>query len=405
MAADPDDRLLRALGLPALVGLGMGAIVGAGIYVLVGEVAGHAGAGTPLAFLLAGLLALPTAFSYAELAARMPEAAGAAAYVRAGLASPLAGRIAGLAVALTALLAIAAIARGAESYLARFVPLPPGVGAGGLIVLATAIALYGVRETALVAGLSTAVEIGGLLYVCLAGVMAVADGTAAAPAPAAWFAGIEAGAVFGGAFVAFFAFLGFEVLANMGEEARDTRRALPLAILLSIVLSSLLYVAVAAAAVLAIGADRLAASEAPLAEVVAAWTAGHPEVLAAIALAAIANGVLIEIALLSRVLYGMARRGWLPGPLARVHDRRRTPTVATLSAGAVALVLAVSFPVGTLAGWTSTATLLLFVAVNLALWRLHRTDPRPDLAFRPPRWLPPFAALCSAALLGGQFLG
>jgi amino acid transporter len=130
-----------------------------------------------------------------------------------------------------------------------------------------------------------------------------------------------------------------------------------------------------------------------------------PRALSAIALVAIANGVLIETVMLGRLLYGMARRGWLPGALAEVNPLTRTPVRTTLLAGVVIFSLAVTVPFVHLVIATSTITLVVFLAVDLALMRLHRARERADLKIRVPRFIPYAAALSCLALLAVQFLG
>jgi amino acid transporter len=397
-------ELRRALGLPLLLFYGLGTIVGAGIYVAIGEVVGRAGSAAPLAFLLAGVLAGLTGLSYAELAARHPEAAGAAAYVQAAFGDARLSRVTGFVTIAVGVLTAASVARGAVGYIQQFAAVPEALGAALVVVLFTAVASLGVRDSVASAAVLTVLEIAGLLAVAGIGLALALSGTvdlaALLPAPGALWPGVPAGA-----FVAFFAFLGFETLANMAEEARDVGRTLPRAILLSIVLSTLLYVAVVAAAVLAVPGDALGRSAAPLCLVLA--RAGLPcePVFSAVALAAIGNGVLIEIMMVARLLYGMARRGWLPHRLGAVTGVTRIPLRATLVAGGAVLLVAVAIGFGALVSLSSALILVVFVAANLALMRLQRRAPRPGLAFRAPRWTPPLAVLASVALIGAALLG
>ncbi len=395
--------LRRALGLPLLVFFGLGTIVGAGIYVLVGEIARLAGVGAPVAFALAGGLAALVGLCYAELAVRFPEAAGAAAYVREGFGSDALSRLVGLAVAAVAVVGAASIARGAAGYIRFFVDVPTWAAAGATIVLFTLIACREVRESLSVAALMTAIEIGGLLLVVAAGVSATLESGPQPGATAGALPGIST--LLGGAFVAFFAFMGFESLAMMAEESRETGRTLPRAILLSIALAGLLYVLVAGVAVLAVPVERLAASPRPLGDVIAAAGWRLETVLAGIAVVATVNGVLIEIVMLARLGYGMARRGWLPSWLARIHPRTRTPVRATAVAGGLILLFATALPFQTLVAATSTITLSVFLAVSLSLWRIKRRRPMPDLPFRAPGWVPPAAAASTVVLTAAAYLG
>lgn len=395
--------LRRVLGTPLLIFYGLGVIIGAGIYVLVGTVIGAAGAAAPWAFVLAGALAGLTGLSYAELAVRFPEAAGAAAYVKEAFGSDRLSQLTGLAVAAVVVVSTASIARGSIGYVQVFLPLPGAAIAGGVVLLFTAVACLGVRESVGMAAVMTAIEVGGLLLVLAAGWQLLGGAPVrldelVPAAPAAWAALVS------GAFLAFFAFIGFENLANMAEEARDPERSLPRAILASLGISAVLYAAVTAVAILAVPAAELAASAAPLLLMArhAAWFS--PEVFSAIAIVAVANGVLIEIVMLGRLLYGMARRGLLPRALGAVASRQRTPVRATILGGAVIFVLTVTLPFVSLVVVSSTITLLVFAVVNVALWRLQTLRPRSS-GFRVPRAIPPIAAVANVALAAAQLLG
>lgn len=396
---DHDPPVLpRTLGLALLVLYGLGVIIGAGIYVLIGTVVAAAGMAAPLSFVGAGVVAALTGLSYAELSTRFPEAAGAPVYVRHGFGSDRLSQATGVALAAILAIGAATIARGSAGYVHALLPeLPDGVFGALVVVAFTAIACLPVRESVGIAALITVVEVGGLLFV-------VAIGTPSLAAlPAHFVEMMPTGAtgwlgVASGAYLAFFAFIGFENFANMAEEAKNPARTLPRAILLSIALSTALYAAVAIVAVLAVPLDRLIAAHAPLlllaedAAPAAAW------VFLPIALFAIANGVLIELLVLARLLFGMARRGWLPAGLAVVSRRQQSPMRATLVGGAIVLALTVLFDVSALARLTSAVTLLVFALVNAALWRLHRIAPDHAGTIRVPRWIPPVAMVANLML-------
>jgi amino acid transporter len=197
--------------------------------------------------------------------------------------------------------------------------------------------------------------------------------------------------VVAGGFIAFFAFVGFETLANLAEEVTEPRRTLPRGIIGAIAASLILYLAVATAAVLA---DSTTAS--PLLEV---FSGTGTALFAAVAGISVANGVLIDIITLARLFYGTARSGRFAAALGQVHPRTQTPVQATLLAGTVVLLTALFLPFTSLLVLANTVTLAVFVAVDLALWRLHRRRLPPGDDFRVPRWLPPGAAALSLALM------
>lgn len=389
-------RLKRSLGLGLLVLYGVGIIIGAGIYVLTGQVAGAAGMGAPLSFLLAGLLAVPTAISFAELSARHPEASGQAAYADNAFKNSLLSRCVGFAIVAVGILAAASIARGCAAYLTGLLPvIPIAAGSALIVILFTAVACLAVANSVAAAAIMTVIEIGGLLYVISAGLYQTHDYSP----PAFVF---EPDAIASGAFIAMFAFLGFEALANMAEETLDPGKTLPRAILLSLGIATTLYVIVAYVAVNVAPLDVLSNSPTPLLDVVISSPIGNATLFSIIALTATSNGVLIEILMVSRMMYGMADRGWLPHQLAHVWLRTHAPVRTTLITGVILLALVIPFDVAELAAAASNVLLSIFIVTNLALMRLHHREPRPDLAIRAPRWIPPLGAIGAAGLLAAQ---
>jgi APA family basic amino acid/polyamine antiporter len=381
------------LTLWPLIFYGLEGIVGAGIYVAIGAVMERAGAATPLAFLLAGVAAAATGLCYAELAGRYPEASGAVSYVRHGFGSDRLALLTGVLMTLSVAVAAASIARGAVHYLVVLVPLPATVLIVVQVAGFTAIAALGVRASVGLAAALGLVEVAGLIAATIAGLWTAPEYhmTGMIPETLMGWRG-----VMGGAFIAFFAFIGFETLANLAEEVRDPHRTLPRGILGAVGASVLIYLMVAIAVVLA---DSPAAS--PL---LGLFTERGAAVFAAVAALAVANGVLVHIITLARLFYGMARQGQLPAILARVHRRTQTPVRATLLAGAIVFVTALFVPFEQLLILTNAATLAVFVLVDLALWRVQRTRSRPVASMSVPRGIPPFAAAISLALIAVELL-
>ena len=396
-ASATKPALRRVLGTPLLILYGLGIIIGAGIYVLVGSVVGAAGTLAPWSFVLAGILAMLTGLSYAELAVRFPEAAGAAAFVKEASGSDLLSRLTGLAVAAVVIVSTASIARGSIGYVQAFVALPDPLIAGAIVILFTVVACLGVQQSVGLAAVMTLIEIGGLVLVIMAGAPALLSlperlSELMPDADIPTWIGISVGA-----FLAFFAFIGFENLANMAEEARSPERSLPRAILMSLGISTLFYAVISVVVVMALPLETSTASSAPLLLVAAQAQWFSSDIFAGIALVAVANGVLLELVMLGRLLYGMAHRGLLPATLVRVNPRLRTPTTATIVGGGIVLVFTVALPFTSLVGLTSTITLLVFAVVNVALWHLQRTRPGVT-GFRVPRLVPPIAAVANIAL-------
>jgi len=205
--------------------------------------------------------------------------------------------------------------------------------------------------------------------------------------------------------LAFFAFIGFEGLANMVEEAKVPQRDIPRALLLTLVISTVLYVAVAATAISVVSVERLASSPAPLSMVFREVAGVSPATISAIAIIATLNTILAQMTMAARVIYGMARQGNLPDIAGRVHPRTATPLIATALIVASVITLALTFPLEWLAESTSLATLVVFALVNLALLRLrHRQVHSPGPHMRVPLWVPAAGLATCAVMIASALL-
>ncbi len=395
--------LRRRLNLPLLVLYGTGITVGAGIYVLIGAVAGHAGKQAPLAFVLAAVVMAFTVASYAELCTRYPVSAGEAAYIRNAFRSRLLSTITGSLTIVIGVISSAAVALGSAGYIQQFLDAPQALIAAAVVIVLTAIACWGILESVLLASLFTLIEVGGLVLI-----ISGAAYTGLPLDPAAFTLPLDFALWPGIAFaslLAFFAFIGFEDLANVVEEAKAPERTMPAAMALTLLISTVLYVAIAVIAVSAAPVERLAASHAPLSLVFREVTGISSAAISAIAIVATLNTVLAQMTMAARVVYGMARQGDLPAALGHVNRVTATPVVATLCVMAAVLVFAVAVPLVRLAEWTSLATLLVFALVNCALIKLRWGKPRPLGAhFTVPLWVPVLGLLTSLAMMAGAIL-
>ncbi|UZE49356.1 APC family permease [Rhodopseudomonas sp. P2A-2r] len=386
--AQESPALRRRLGLPLLTLYGIGITVGAGIYVLIGAVAGQAGVYAPWSFVLAAVVMAFTVASYAELSTRFPVSAGEAAYVRAAFGSRTLSTATGLLTIVIGVVSSSTVTLGAIGYLRQFVDLPQGILVLGVVALLAAVAAWGILESVVLAGIFTLVEVGGLLIVIVAAVRVdLPIGTTLAKLPPP-----EIGALSGIGFaslLAFFAFIGFEDLANVVEEAENPRRDIPRAMALTLLVSTVLYVVVAAVAVTAVSTERLAASAAPLSLVFREVAGVSPATISVIAIVATLNTILAQMTMAARVIYGMARQGDLPVSLGAVHQATGTPLLATALIAAAVILLALGVSFVRLAEWTSLATLAVFALVNLALlWLRWRgvTSAQPHVTV--PAWIP-----------------
>ena len=384
-----DQGLKRQLGFWLLTIYGIGVMVGAGIYVLIGQVAGETGTWAPLAFVLAGVIAAPTAISYAELATRIPESAGEAAYVRAATGSGSMAALAGSAVAIVGVVSAAAVLQGGIGYLRALVDLPvPALVIGIGVVLGCA-AILGVIESLVLAAILTIVEVVGLLVVVFAG---ATGPEVELPATAIPISGLAAASL-----LAFFAFIGFEDMVNMAEETKNPERTMPRAIISALAVTTLLYVLVSWAAVRTVEGSELAASEGPLALVFERATGKGAGFLVIIAVAAALNGVLAQIVMAARVLYGLGRFSPPFKVFHHAHPRFRTPALATALVVALVILLALTAPLVALAEVTSIVLLVVFCIVNLALIILKSGETQP--AFSVPMAVPVTGFILSAGAL------
>ncbi len=397
--------LRRRLGLPLLVLYGVGITIGAGIYVLIGAVAGHAGPYAAWSFLLAAAAMAATVGSYAELATRYPVSAGEAAYVRAAFKSPAAALLTGLTTVVIGIVSSATVALGAAGYIGQFIDWPPGVIVFVVVLVLGAVAAWGILESVLLASLFTLIEAGGLIVIIVAALYTGVDFAPAVLTPPP----LETGALSGIAYaslLAFFAFIGFEDLANVVEEAKAPRHDIPRAMVLTLVITTALYVAVAAIAVTAVSPAALAASPAPLSLVFRAVTDISPVTISVIAIGATLNTILAQMTMAARVIYGLGRQGELPATAGRVYPITGTPVIATALIVIATVLLALFVPFERLAEGTSLATLLVFALVNLSLLVLRAGKvPAPGPHVSVPLWIPAAGLVSCLAMMAAAVLG
>jgi len=392
-------QLEREVSLPMLVLYGLGTTIGAGIYALTGEVAGEAGMKAPLAFLVSALLAGVTAIGFAELAGRLPKAAGEAVFVDHAFGRRGLTRAVGVAVLTAGVVAAAAITNAFGGYVAELIESPRWLLVVALIVVLGGVAVTGVKESVVVAALFTLVELVGLGLVVWVGRGSFGDVGGRAGeliGPPLSIGGWSA--VLGGAFLAFFAFLGFEDMDAVAEETKNARVTLPRAILVTLAITTVLYMLVATVSVLQVAPASLAESDAPLAMIYERG-GGNPDVLAFIAALAMVNGALVQLVMIPRVVYGLSNLGLVPPWAGQVSPRTHTPVRATIAGAVVVTVLALGLDLAWLARLTSAATMAIFITINAALIVIKRND-GPTTSFQVPGWVP-FVGIVAAS---GMFI-
>jgi APA family basic amino acid/polyamine antiporter len=395
-------KLARTLGLSSLTLYGIGMILGAGIYSVMGAAAGEAGHGLWLAFVLGAGLALLTGLSYAELSTTYPRAGAEYEYVgRALPARRDVATVVGIIMVFAGAGTAATVALAFSGYLGVLIAVPRWLAALGLLAFITVVNLVGARISSRVNAVLTVIEAGGLVLVVVLG---AGDADLGARA----FSVAPAGVLVGAAMV-FFAYLGFENVVALAEEARKPERDLPRAILIGIGVTTALYVLVALAAVALLPPERLAAADAPLAAAAATVHPRYAIVLGVVALFATANTGLIAVLTAARVLFAMARDDQLPARLSGVN-RRKVPWLAIVLVVAAVVPLILIGDVAVAAGVSSFAALIAFAAVNLSVIVLRFTDAGRRRPFRVPGTLGrvpvlPLLGVLSCALFLTRFDG
>ncbi|NOZ82015.1 MAG: amino acid permease [Candidatus Micrarchaeota archaeon] len=350
--------LKRDIGLLEATIYGIGLILGAGIYTLIGEAAGEAGNALWLSFVLAAFIACLTGLSYAELSSRFPRAGAEFVFARKAFRNSFIPFMVGYLTIATGVVSAATVALGFGGYFSAVTGVEPIVAAGVLIVLLSYLNYRGIKESSYMNIVFTAVELFGLLFIIFIGLPYLGS--------VDYFEAPSITGIFTAAVLIFFAYLGFEEIANIAEETKRARRAVPLAIIISIAVTTLVYVLVALSSISVVPWEEFSRSSAPLAEVSERAVPGSSGMFSIIALFATANTVLILLIVTSRMLYGMSRNGVFPKKLSRVHPKRGTPYLSVFLVGALSLLF-IGFNIGTVAEITNLGVFLIFLSVNVSL--------------------------------------
>lgn len=395
--------LKRTLTLPLLVLYGLGTTIGAGIYALLGELAGVSGYMAPASFLVASLMAALTAASFAELSGRFPHCAGAALYVKEAFNSERLSIVAGLLVIMAGLVSASALVVAFAEHLHGFFEFNTLPTIIVVCLLLGTVAAWGIAESVFIAASITVIEIAGLLLVIAVSHSSFAELPSRIDEFIPSFDGASWGPIYAGSLLAFYAFIGFEDMVDVAEEVKDVKRNLPKAILLTLGITTLLYMVIMLAAVLTMPPQELANSAAPLANLFAHYT-GSKGLIGVIGVFAIINGALIQMIMASRVLYGLSSRHLLPRLLCRINSRTRTPLIATALVTTIVLVLAATGELAALAEMTSLIILVVFAFVNLSLLRIKRRTPVPSNSISFPIWVPALGFLVCSSFVLAEFL-
>ncbi|MGY1694489.1 amino acid permease [Geodermatophilus sp. SYSU D00814] len=425
---EPEHRLKKNLSGLDLAVFGVGVIIGTGIFVLTGEVAKTtAGPAVAISFVIAGVVCALAAICYAEFASTVPVAGSAYTFSYATMGE-LVAWIIGWDLVLELALGAATVSVGWSGYLNQLlgdlgVALPTSIAgetatvnipAIFIALLMTAVLVLGIKLSSRVTSVIVAIKVAIVLLVIVLGLFYLtadnytpfvppaepaAEGEGGWHAPLIQLLGFSQGTfgwggVIAGASIVFFAFIGFDIVATAAEETRNPRKDLPRGIIGSLVICTLLYVAVSLVVVGMQPYTELS-TEAPLAE--AFSSVGLSFVSSVISLGALAGLTSVVMILMlgqSRVLFAMSRDHLLPPAMATVHPRYGTPYKISIGTGIFVALLAGFLPLGTLAELVNIGTLFAFVLVSIAVIVLRRTRPDLHRAFRVP--LVPFVPILSA---------
>lgn len=388
LASTEYTPLARVMGPKLLLLFIIGDILGTGVYALTGQVAKEVGGAAWLPFLVAFGVALLTALSYLELVTKYPKAAGAALYVHKAFGVHFLTFIVCFTVMASGLTSAATASRAfaANLFAALGMQAEGGIvtaGALGFLLLVMLLNLRGASHSVKTNVVLTLIELSGLLLVILLGVYAAAGGQADFSRAIAFDTPEDKSvflAVTSATTLAFFAMVGFEDSVNMAEEIHEPQRIFPKVMLTGLGITAAIYVLVSICAVALVPVGELAASSTPLVLVVQRAAPGLPTetIMPVISMFAVANSALINMMMASRLLYGMANQGVLPGFLARVHPRTRTPWSAILFTTVIGLGLIIlvsraeSQAIRALGGTTALLLLAVFTFVNIAVLVLRR---------------------------------
>lgn len=364
-------RLLRVLGLGALVIYGVGDILGAGIYAIIGKIAGHAGSLAWFSFAIAMSIVLLTALSYSELGSRFPMSGGVSVYIQKAFDRKWLSILAGLLLFSATIFSMSTLSQAFVGYLRAFgVNFPRWVGVSGFFIIILLINVRGIKQSSIANIISTAVEVSGLLIVLTFGFWYLfKSNNQPIVGPPENVKSI--GDVLQGAALAFFAFTGFEDLANIAEEIKQPEKNLPRAILSSLGIAGLLYLGVSWIATAILPGSELGQSAAPLLDVVSKSYPAMPTYLfTIIAMFAVFNTTLLNYITASRLLYGMSKTHLLPKIIQRVHSRYHTPYIAILVIFPLVLGLGLVGTLGELASSTSALVLTVFSFSSIALIKI-----------------------------------
>jgi len=373
-------KLRKELGLFEATFYGVSIILGAGIFALIGKAAALAGPSLWVSFLISAFVAVFTGLSYAELSAMYPKAGAEFVYVKKAYGSDFWAFLIGWLLIFALVSGIATVSLGFSGYFVEIfkVKISKLFISSLLIIFLSFVNFYGIKETSRLNIFFTSMVIFGLLLIIFLGFTKPLNLSQYFQAPS-----LEG--VFSAATLVFFAYLGFENVANISEETKNPSKTIPSALLLSIIITTLIYMLVSISVINLVSWKELAMSPAPLALAASKVFGDNAFVLISIfALFATSGTSLGLLTSASRMVYGMAKENSLPKILARIHSKRRTPYFAILMVSILSLLFLFSGDIAKIASITSLCALISFCSVNLSLIHLRFMKPNLKRPFKTP---------------------
>jgi basic amino acid/polyamine antiporter, APA family len=436
-AATGEHSLKRVLGPLNLVTLGIGAIIGTGIFVLTGQAAAqYAGPAIVLSMVLAGFASALAGLCYSEFASTVPIAGSAYTYGYATLGEFIAWII-GWDLILEYALGAATVAVGWSGHLTSFlhdfvgVSVPPAFAAAPCTLIAAAgcspdaiinlpavlitiavtiLIVVGVKESANVNTAIVIVKVAVVIIVILGGIGFVnqANWHPFIPPNTGEFGQYGYSGVLRGAGVIFFAYIGFDAVSVAAQEARNPQKDMPVGILGSLVVCTILYILVCGVMVGLVPYQKMLGSAAPMVVAIQAaeQASGGSSILHVMtmlvelgAIAGLSSVMVVMMMAQPRIFYSMAHDGLLPPFAKKIHPRFRTPHITSIITGVVVSIASGFTPIGALGELVSIGTLLAFVIVSIGVIFLRYQRPELERPFRTP-WVPFVPALSALVSLG-----
>ncbi|ORM33828.1 APC family permease [Williamsia sp. 1135] len=401
---EPESKLKRKITGPLLFFFILGDVLGAGIYALMGVLSEEVGGALWAPLIVALLLALLTAGSYAELVTKYPQAGGAAVFAARAYKWPILSFLVGFCMLAAGVTSAAGLALAfSGEYLTTFIDVPAVPAAMVFLALVACLNARGISESVRSNVAMTVVELSGLVIVIVVVAIMLGDGNGDVSRVGDFPDGsTPALAILSGAIIAYYSFVGFETSANVAEEIRNPSRVYPLALFGSLITAGVVYVLVGLASSVALPSAELSESSGPLLAVVGASGVGIPDwVFSAIALVAVANGALLTMIMASRLAFGMAENKLLPSALGKVLPNRGTPWAAIAATTVVAMLLTITGDLSTLAETVVLLLLFVFISTNIAVLVLRR-DRVQHKHFRVPTVVPILGVASCVLLLTQQ---